>query len=223
MNEKYLVTPQTSAQIQQQAVMQDPGRELQEARARSYAVAAPVGFIAYIAMSILYLVAVNIKTIAKVLSGSTSVDSAALAQQIGSQLMVYGDLQIVNWITIVLFWGTVGLGVYTLFWLGMAFFTTARNGLIVETAFSNRGHFQDRIRVPLIKLLLLAGMIITLILTIKWLGPFWANLFARGVYSLSSQVIIGAVEMLAAVVGTFLNIYVVRSLIVYFRHADAIF
>lgn len=223
MNEKYLVTPQTSEQIQQEAIAQEPSHDLQEARARSFAVATPVGFVAYIFLAIGYLVAANIQTIAKVLSGNQNTDSAQLAQQIGSQLAVYGDLQIVSWATIVLFWGAVGLGVYTLFWLAMAFFTTARNELIVETAFSNRGHFQDRIRVPLIKLLLLVGMILTLLLTVKWLGPFWANLFARGVYSFGSQTVVGVVEMLAAIIGTFLNIYVVRSLIVYFRHADAIF
>lgn len=223
MNEKYLVTPQTSEQIQQEAVAQEPQHDLQEARARSFAVATPVGFVAYIFLAIGYLVAANIQTIAKVLSGNQNTDSAQLAQQIGSQLAAYGDLQIVSWATIVLFWGAVGLGVYTLFWLAMAFFTTARNELIVETAFSNRGHFQDRIRVPLIKLLLLVGMILTLLLTVKWLGPFWANLFARGVYSFGSQTVVEVVEILAAIIGTFLNIYVVRSLIVYFRHADAIF
>jgi len=223
MNEKYLVTPQTSEQIQQEAIAQEPTHDLQEARARSFAVATPVGFVAYIFMAIGYLVAVNIQTIAKILSGNQSTDSAQLAQQIGSQLAAYGDLQIVSWATIVLFWGAVGLGVYTLFWLAMAFFTTARNELIVETAFSNRGHFQDRIRVPLIKLLLLVGIILTLLLTVKWLGPFWANLFARGVYSFGSQTVVGVIEMLAAIIGAFLNIYVIRSLIVYFRHADAIF
>lgn len=223
MNEKYLVTPQTSAQIQQEAADQDPQRELQEARARSYAIATPVGFVAYVFAAIGYLVAVNIQTITKVLSGNQGADSAELARQIGSQLAMYGDLQIVSWATIVLFWGAVGLGVYTLFWLAMAFFTTARNELIVETAFSNRGHFQDRIRVPLIKLLLLGGGVILLLLTINWLAPFWANLFARGVYSMPSQLIIGVVEILAAVIGTFLTIYSFRSLIVYFKHADAIF
>lgn len=223
MNEKYLVTPQTSAQIQQEAVDQDPQRELQEARARSYAIATPVGFVAYVFAAIGYLVAVNIQTITKVLSGNQGADSAELARQIGSQLAMYGDLQIVSWATIVLFWGAVGLGVYTLFWLAMAFFTTARNELIVETAFSNRGHFQDRIRVPLIKLLLLGGGLILLLLTINWLAPFWANLFARGVYSIPSQLMIGIVEILAAVIGAFLTIYSFRSLIVYFKHADAIF
>lgn len=223
MNEKYLVTPQTSAQIQQEATDQDPQGDLKEARARSFAVATPVGFVAYIFIAIGYLVAVNIQTITKVLSGNQDANSAELARQIGSQLAMYGDLQIVSWATIVLFWGAVGLGVYTLFWLAMAFFTTARNELIVETAFSNRGHFQDRIRVPLIKLLLLGGILMLLLATVNWLAPFWANLFARGVYSVPSQVVIGVVEMLAAIIGTFLNIYVVRSLIVYFRHADAIF
>lgn len=223
MNEKYLVTPQTSAQIQQEAVVQDSKHELQEARARSFAIATPVGFVVYIFIAIGYLVAANIKTIAKVISGGQSASSAELAKQIGSQLAVYGDLQIVSWATIILFWGAVGLGVYTLFWLAMAFFTTARNELIVETAFSNRGHFQEQIRVPLIKLLLLAGMILTLLLTVKWLGPFWVNLFARGVYSFSSEMVIGILEILAAIIGAFLNIYIMRSLIVYFRHADAIF
>lgn len=223
MNEKYLVTPQTSAQIQQEAVDQDSTHELKEARARSYVVATAGGFVAYAALAIIYLIAVNIQTIAQVFSGSESLNSGELAQHISGQLVAYGDLQIVKWVVIVLFWGAVGLGVYTLFWLGMAFFTTARNELIVETAFSNRGHFQDRIRVPLIKLLFLVGMILVLLATVKWLGPFWANLFARGVYSFSSQTIIGVIEMLAAVVGAFLNIYAIRSLVVYFRHAEAIF
>lgn len=224
MNEKYLVTPQTSEKIQEQSTLQDGvPQEIKHEHARSYAVASVGGFLGYIAVSITFLVATNLKTITQVIQGSRGADSEIIAQQIGSQIMIYGDLPIVSWTTIALFWGTVGLVVYTLFWLASAFFTAARNELMVETSFTNRGHFQNRIRIPLIKILLLIGIVTTLLLTVKWLGPFWSNLFVVGLYSLSDQVVVGIAEILASIVGVFLNIYAIRSLIVYFKHAEAVF
>lgn len=224
MNETYLVTPQTSSQIQEMARASLPAEnDLQEQRARSYALTSASGFVIYVISAFVILAVSNAKAIMQLISASKSNTLDSVLGQINVQLRTYGDSQLVNWLAIIVFWGAVGLGVYTLFWLGMAFFTTARNELIVETAFSNRGHFQDRIRVPIIKLLLLAGVLAAAFVTIKWSAPFLSNLFMRGIHTLLSQTIFGVLEISLAVFATLINIYIFRLLVVYFRHADAIF
>lgn len=224
MNETYLVTPQTSSQIQEMAMASLPvENDLQQKRAKSYALTNAFGFVIYGVAAFVSLVLLNIKSILQLITASKNNSIDTVLGQINMQLRMYGDSQLVNWLTIIIFWGAVGLGVYTLFWLGTAFFTTARNELIVETAFSNRGHFQERIRVPIIKLLLLLGALAMVFVTVKWSAPFLSNLFMKGVYLILTQTMMGILQIFLATIVAFINIYIFRLLVVYFRHADAIF
>ncbi len=228
MYEQYLVTPKTSAQIlaeSQQATAQADTSEADMHVQRAESIARPtlVALVTYFFASILILVAAEWQTILGVIGKSTSQISGNFSQQLSQQFSQYGQLQIVSWITIILFWGTVGLGVYTLFWLGSAFFTVARNELIVETAFANRGHFQERIRVPLIRLLLISALVASFGVAIRYVAPFCAQIFGYGVANVGGSLVIGLLQILVAILCAMICMYLLRTIFSYIRHADAVF
>ncbi len=229
MNEHYLVTPKTSAQILQQA-QQAKAEEAQESlellqvqRAESIARPRLLAVIAYFFIALVMLVAANWQALLAVVTQSESQTAGSFLNKVSEQLAIYGSLQLVSWITIILFWGTVGLGVYTLFWLAMAFFTAARNELIVETAFSNRGHFQERVRVPLIRLILSGALIAAVGLTIRYVAPFCSELFLAGAYDIRQSLPLAILQIVAAIAGLMVAFYLLRTIFQYIRHADGIF
>ena len=232
MQENYLVTPATSGQIVQQAEIQSQSqaalesaasvRDIELRRVKEFTLPSLVRSVLFLGLSIIFLVSTNIKIIVSVLNRSV-VENQPFMQSIPAQLKFYTDNQIVSWITIVLFWGTVGLAAYTLFWLGSAFVTAARNEMIVETAFSNRGHFWDKVRVPMIKLVMLVVISILLIFAIRFGAPVFSGLFAAGLSEVSYSPVIGSMQIIGAVFGSMLSMHIIVAGILIFRHADGIF
>lgn len=222
-NEQFLVTPQTSAQITQQtSVVNNEAAELRALelkRARHYLMPSIAGIVGYIVAALVLLLVLNWSTIFAAVNSTSGGDPRTLTESI----KYYADNQIVSWATIILFWGTVGLAVYTLFWLGSAFITAARNEMIVETAFSRRGHFWDKIRVPLIKLVLLAAVAIIFVLSLKYSVPALADLGSNAIFVLSSSPLMSLAYFIGALLGAMINLYILTTLVTFFRHADGIF
>jgi hypothetical protein len=221
-NEQFLVTPQTSAQITQETTsggVSDSVKDLERKRARHYLFPGISAFVMYLAAAFVLLIVLNWGNIFTSINKTTGSDPLSLTQSI----KVYADNPTVSWATIVLFWGSVGLAVYTLYWLGSAFFTAARNEMIVETAFSRRGHFWDKIRVPLIKVVLLAAVAIVIVLSLKFSVPALGSLAASGIFLFSSSIGSALGYLAGALFGTVLNIYVIATLITFYRHAEGIF
>ena len=226
--ETYLVTPQTSLALQQQAAeseaqreMERSVRELEMRRLRDITIPGIVRIMSYFVLAVTLLVLSNWKNILNAIN-QNAVDSQPFLQALPGYISAYTDNQIVSWLTIVLFWGTIGLAAYTVFWLGMAFVTAARNELIVETAFSNRGHFWEKIRVPLIKLVMLIATAVAIMVTMRYGVPVWNDLFASGLYHLGAQTILGVVQFAIAIFGAMANIHLIITTILIFRHADGI-
>ena len=221
-NEQFLVTPQTSAQITQEtttAGVSDNLKDLELKRARQYLMPGVSAFFMYFAAAVVLLTVLNWGNVFTIINKTTGSDPLTLTQSI----KVYADNPAVSWATIILFWGSVGLAVYTLFWLGSAFFTAARNEMIVETAFSRRGHFWDKIRVPLIKVVLLAVIAAVIVMSLKLSVPALGSLAASGIFLFPTSVGAAMGYILAALLGTVFNIYVVATLITFYRHAEGIF
>ena len=147
--EQYLGTPQTSEQLNREAAELaesevESVHELEVQRARYYLTPRLTQVLSYFLFSIIALTALNYQTIFLCLNSQLSFNGT-LSQSVQAQLSVYADNAYIGYSTLILFWGMVGLGAYTLYWLVMAFFTAARNEVIVETAFSNRGQFWDKV------------------------------------------------------------------------------
>ncbi|MBP9827471.1 hypothetical protein KBC99_03270 [Candidatus Saccharibacteria bacterium] len=225
-NEVYLVTPEKSAQIAEEAAQKNEILGLDEVeRERVIDVLKPhlVAVLAYFTIALILLIVINFSSITALIGNNIAQQDGTFSEQLRTKVKYFSDNQIVGWITIVTFWGSVGLGVYTLFWLGSAFVTAARNEVVVETAFSNRGHFQDRVRVPLIRLLLIGLVAGLAIMTMRYGLPLWNQLASIGISSLASSIALGVLECLAAVFGAMLNIHLLRVGITLFRRADNIF
>lgn len=225
--ERYLVTPQTSAQITREAALENPEaasvHELELKRARYYMTPSGLSLLGYFSMALAGLVAINITTIIQGVNQTLQVD-ASIAQGMQGQIQFYANNQIVSLATIILFWGMVGLGAYTLYWLVMAFFTAARNELIVETAFSNRGHFWEKVKVPLIKLTFLGCLLGLTMLTLRLLVPILGEVFGQGIANLFGGSYVAAIlQAVGSVLVATLVLYLFVTLVKIFRHADGIF
>lgn len=225
--ERYLVTPQTSEQISREAAVEnaesDSVRELELKRARYYMTPTGLSILGYFFVALVALVAMNITTIIHGLNQTLQVD-ISVAQGMQSQIQYYANNQLVSLTTIVLFWGMVGLGAYTLYWLVMAFFTAARNELIVETAFSNRGHFWEKIKVPLIKLTFLGCLLGLIMLCLRILVPALGVMFGQGIANIfGGSYLIALIQCIGSVLVAMFILYLFTTLIKIFRHADGIF
>lgn len=225
MNEKYLVTPKTSAEITQAAEddKSESLQEIQSKRAISYLVPSWAGVLSYVLITLIVLLVFNVRILTQAIANTQPEVSSQFTEVVQQQLKFYGDQIVVSWLTIILFWGSVGLAVYTVFWLGMAFVTAARNEMVVETAFSNRGHFQDRIRVPLIKIILIGAILISFILVLRFGLPLGTSLFASGLYAIFQNIPLGIMYIALSLIGGAITCYILRTLVVYFRHAEGIF
>lgn len=222
-NEQFPVTPQTSAQITQQTsaagVISGDLHDLEVKRARHYLAPSLSGLMGYFIAALALLALLNISNILAALNSTLGTDPKHFTEAI----KMYTDNPIVSWATIILFWGSVGLAVYTLFWLGSAFITAARNEMVVETAFSRRGHFWEKIRVPLIKVVLIVGVVIAIALSLNFSIPALSSFGANAIFYFSTSYLGAAGYLAVGVFGAMVNLYVVVTLITFFRHAEGIF
>lgn len=226
--EQYLVTPQTSEQLNREAAAlarleSDSVKELEGERARYYITPHTLSLIAYFILSVVLLLALNYQTIILGFNDKL-VLNGTLTQSVQSQVSLYADNAIVGYATLILFWGMVGLGAYTLYWLVMAFFTAARNELIVETAFSNRGHFWDKVKVPMIKLTFLGCIGGMVLLILRVIAPVISDLFVRAITNIfTASLAVAGLEIVVCILGFMFAMHVLWSLIQIFHHADGIF
>lgn len=228
MQETYLVTPQTSLAIQQQAaeseaqrISEESVRQLELRRLRDITFPSLARIMTYFALSVTILVVVNWRNIINAFNNHT-VDAQPFFKTLPTYIAQYTDNQIVSWMTIVLFWGSIGLAAYTVFWLTMAFFTAARNELIVETAFSNRGHFWEQVRVPLMKLVMLIAAAVGIILTLQYGVPVWNNLFATALFQAGTNIFVAIFQIMVAIFGAMTNLHLIITTVLIFQHADGI-
>ncbi len=93
----------------------------------------------------------------------------------------------------------------------------------METAFSRRGHFWDKIRVPLIKVVLLASVVIAIVVSLKYTVPALGSLAASGIFLFPTSMLAAVGYIVGAMLGSVINIYVIATLITFYRHAEGIF
>lgn len=115
-----------------------------------------------------------------------------------------------NLLVIVIFWSLVYLLAYGLFWFFSNVIIEARNEVVVETEFANKGSLIERF-LPLIIQALMATVLIGLLLVSLQLGlPLWLNLAGQFLSEFTSYV--AWLYAAAALIGCASNIYVMWSL-----------
>ncbi len=128
----------------------------------------------------------------------------------GDSLSSITNSPILHTAVIVLFWGGVGLVAYTLIWSLINVVIEARNEIVLETTYTNRSNFNDRLHTPLLQIGLAIALFAGLFLTAKFGLPYWLNLAFMSVNAVSLLLTIG--YGLAAVLGLATNIYVLIML-----------
>lgn len=85
----------------------------------------------------------------------------------------------VNTAVIVIFWSGVGLLAYTIVWALINAFIEARNEIVVETEYVNKGRLIDRLKAPILKSLLLIALFGWVVGGYKWLMPIMLRRFGE--------------------------------------------
>ncbi len=130
------------------------------------------------------------------------------------QIKSLGDNKFVNILTIVLFWSAIGLVVYTIIWIAMIILTEARNEVVVETDYVNRGKLKDRIQGPVLQIVIFIGLLLFMALSIAVLYPqFWISSFNQFILTLPSGVLPGLGPLAVALIGSMINLYLARVLV----------
>lgn len=123
----------------------------------------------------------------------------------GDSLSGVTNSPIIHTAVIVAFWSGVGLVAYTIVWSVINVMIEARNEVVLETEYTNKSAFAQRIRTPLLQLALATGLFSGLLLSAKWVFPFWLGLADMGLRAAGTLQLAGLIA--ASALGTGLTIY----------------
>lgn len=94
-----------------------------------------------------------------------------------TQLNRVSQINLVDKFVVIIFWSGLGLLAYTIIWGLVNVMIEARNEVVVETAYTNRSRFLERLSRPLHQAGVAGGLIVFLIICAKFLIPLWLLLF----------------------------------------------
>src|SRR5207253_1444341 len=83
----------------------------------------------------------------------------------------------INKFVIALFWSGLGLVAYTLVWGVSNVVIEARNEVVLETEYTNKGSLWRRLVVPMAQAGLALVLLGLLLAEAKWIFPMWISLF----------------------------------------------
>ncbi len=115
----------------------------------------PLGLVIYALITVFIFGAINIASIINRLFGQAVFKGLGAGDYLGL-LTGLSNYPIINTIVIVIFWGGVGLIAYTIVWALINAFIEARNEIVVESEYANKGPIWPRLEVPMLKSALLA-------------------------------------------------------------------
>lgn len=174
----------------------------------------------YTLIAIVILVFVSFGAIADKIKNQAHFNEPVVKQAFETRLSGLNNIPSLNIITIVVFWSTIGLIIYTVFWLGITMLTQARNEIVVETDYVNRGDLKDRIRIPLIQLGIFMIILVVVIITLSITFPMWVQLFGKFLLAVPTNWIAGIIDLLLAIAGAVVNIYLLKVLFSAMLHVD---
>lgn len=126
------------------------------------------------------------------------------------QIEQINNNKVISMAVIVITWSGIGLVAYTVIWIGMLIITEARNEIVIETEYVNRGPLKDRLKAPLTQIGILICLLIVLALSFNNLFALWSVFFAQFLWLIPADIPIALLNLLAAVGGLTLNAYVIK-------------
>lgn len=176
----------------------------------------------YILISIIIFVVSGFGAITDKIKDQARYDQPIVRSALDSNLAEINNIPYLNIVTIVIFWSMIGLVIYTVFWLGITILTQARNEIVVETDYVNRGSLTDRIKIPLIQIGIFMLLLIIVIISLSVTYPTWIQFFNQFLISLPDDWLNGLMYLGFGLFGSVLNLYVIRILIKFMFNVDHI-
>ncbi len=169
---------------------------------RSLVLPSPLEAITYLLVSLFVFTGINIALVIYRVSGAMISSDV----QSGDYLGILGGLTripVASTAVIVIFWSGVGLIAYTIVWAIINAVIEARNEIVVESEYANKGSLFDRLTAPLLKSGFLILLLVLLGLNRWWLVPMLLRSFHQTLSSgkgialvtLVIPVLLGALDM----------------------------
>ncbi len=134
-------------------------------------------------------------------------DLAASRTDYAHQILTRLDTPAIHSVVIVVFWSLVGLVAYTLVWGLSNLALEARNEVVIESAYVNKGRPIDRVAAVGWQVARATLLFAFLLLTAYILAPFWVDAFGQLVYRPRIDAL-GVLAALGAVLGASINGYI---------------
>lgn len=173
--------------------------------------------IIYFLLSTLTFGFINIGTIINKFTSEPLSSPTVSADDYLGTLGFLSDMPLVNTAVIVIFWSGVGLVAYTVAWALINAVIEARNEIVVESEYVNKGSLWSRFQEPLLKSALVVALFGWLSANAKWLVPWLLKDF-RATLLLAQG--IGLLELLLPVVGLAANLAIAILLLRMARNSD---
>lgn len=170
--------------------------------------------IVYFVISLAVFVFFSYNTIINQLFNQSVLSNQTAKNAVLEQVKGLGANKFVNILTIVLFWSAIGLVVYTIIWIAMIILTEARNEVVVETDYVNRGKLKDRVQGPVLQIVIFIILLLFAALSIAVLYPqVWISNFNQFLLAITSGFIPGLGALAIAFIGSMVNLYIGRVLV----------
>ncbi|MBI2798485.1 hypothetical protein HYX70_04300 [Candidatus Saccharibacteria bacterium] len=148
----------------------------------------------------------------KATQGTVLADTA-VQDSFAEQISKFTNSAYINLGTLIVFWAGVGLIAYSVIYSLYSVYNEARNEVVVEKEYVNRGEAKKRLKAPMVQAGLLAAIVVLGMLTLKFFYPIWLSLFATFVLTITSNPFMGMLSLVGAVFGSIINIYLFKILI----------
>ncbi len=140
----------------------------------------------------------------------TSVEPPNLQESLTTQLTRLNEIAAVRTGVIVLFWSIVGLVAYVAYITIANAVIEARNEVVIEMEYTNRGHGPNRFRGIALQIMFGLGLIVVLILSSLWGLPLWFDLVSN--FLIGSLTLQTTLSAILGVAGLAANLYVIWTL-----------
>lgn len=170
--------------------------------------------LSYFIVSLAILLFFSYSTISSKILNQSVLSNQASKDAVLEQVKGLGTNKFVNIFTIVLFWSAIGLVVYTIIWIGMIILTEARNEVVVETGYDNRGSLKERIQGPVLQIVIFIGLLLFIALCFAVLYPqIWISSFNQFILAMPDNWAAALGYGAVAIVGSMACLYAVRVMV----------
>jgi hypothetical protein len=183
---------------------------LKVAQLRKIIVPSPPQAAACLVMSVGIMAAVYADTIGARFSGKITITDEALKATLKSQFDQFLNSEIIRTGTLILFWGAIGLIGYTIVWVLMNAIIEARNEVVIESSYTNRGSFLRELERPLWQIGFGLILIIWLLLAFRFIYPIWLDWAGQFIAQPSQMQ--GWLMLAGAIAGSSVSIYIAWTL-----------